>query len=445
MPVQEDEIMKQKGENQNKMKMIRAGSEEFRKFFKLLLERHGKGSLEIDRRVGRIIEKVSRYGDRALIELTKKFDGVKIKAEALKVSEKEFIAAEDMVPDDVKKAMKTAMTRIKKYHLKFLRGSRVYSEKKGIFLGQGIRAVGTAGIYVPGGKASYPSSVFMNAIPARIAGVKKIIMCTPAPRGELNPYSLVAARLCGIDEVYRIGGAQAIAAMAFGTETVPRVDKIVGPGNIYVATAKRMVFGKVGIDMVAGPTEIVVIADSGANPGYIAADMLSQSEHDETASAILITNSEKIASQVKIEISAQIKKLKRSEIACKSLKNFGAVIITENIDEGIGIANQIAPEHLEIMVRNPMRIVSKVENAGAVFLGSYTPEVLGDYAAGPSHVLPTGGTARFSSVLSVDDFMKRISLIFYDRKEFLKVKKLLITLASIEGLDAHAKSAMVRK
>lgn len=427
------------------MKLIRAGSEGFEKFFKLLLERRGRDSLEIDRRVSRIIGKVSKYGDRALIELTKKFDGVNIKDETLKVSEEEFIAAEEMVPDDVKKAMKTAMTRIKKYHLRFLRASRVYSEKKGIFLGQGMRAIETVGIYVPGGKASYSSSVFMNAIPARIAGVEKVIMCSPAPKGEMNPYSLVAAKWSGVDAVYRIGGAQAIAAMAFGTETIPRVDKIVGPGNIYVATAKRMVFGKVGIDMVAGPTEIVVVADSGADPKYIAADMLSQAEHDETASAILITNSGKIASQVKKEISVQVKKLKRSEIACRSLEKFGAVIITETIDGAIGIANQIAPEHLEIMVKEPMRIVSKIKNAGAVFLGSYTPEVLGDYAAGPSHVLPTGGTARFSSVLSVDDFMKRISLVSYDRKEFLKVKELLIILASIEGLDAHAKSAMVRK
>ncbi|OGL41868.1 MAG: histidinol dehydrogenase [Candidatus Schekmanbacteria bacterium RIFCSPHIGHO2_02_FULL_38_11] len=427
------------------MKIIKADSREFNNFFKALLNRHGKESPEVEKRVSRIIERVKKYGDRALIELTKKFDGVNIKPDTLKVSEKEFIAAENMVPGDVKKAMRTAMTRIKKYHLKYLKGSRVYSEKKGIFLGQGMRAIETVGIYVPGGKASYPSSVFMNAIPARIAGVKKIIMCFPAPKGDLNPYPLVAARWSGVDEVYRIGGAQAIAAMAFGTETVPRVDKIVGPGNIYVATAKRMVFGKVGIDMVAGPTEIVVVADAGANPKYIAADLLSQAEHDETASAILITNSEKIASQVKKEISAQIKKLNRSEIAIRALEKFGAIIITETISDGIGIANRIAPEHLEIMVKNPMRLVSKVENAGAVFLGSYTPEVLGDYAAGPSHVLPTGGTARFSSVLSVDDFVKRISIVSFNRKEFLKLKRLLITFASIEGLDAHARSAMVRK
>ena len=427
------------------MKIIRSQDREFKNFSSLLLDRSRQKSAEVEKKVREIIDKVKRSGDKALMKFSRDFDGVSFNPAEFRVREEEFLLAEKAVPEQVKRDMKAAMERIKKFQLKSLKGSWIYSEKKGILLGQAVKPINTVGIYVPGGKASYPSSVFMNAIPAKIAGVRKIIMCSPAPQGRLNPYCLVAAKLSEVDEVYKVGGAQAIAAMAYGTDTIPRVDKIVGPGNIFVATAKKMVFGEVGIDMVAGPTEVVVLADSGANPKFIAADMLSQAEHDETASAILVTDSEKIASQTSREISRQVLKLKRSEIARKSLGKYGAIILTETIDQAADIVNQIAPEHLEIMARNPMRFVSKIENAGAIFLGSYSPEALGDYAAGPSHVLPTGGTARFSSALSVDDFIKKISLISYDKNQFLKVKKLLETMAKIEGLDGHFESVRLRR
>ena len=427
------------------MKIIRSQDREFKNFSSLLLDRSRQKSAEVEKKVREIIDKVKRSGDKALMKFSRDFDGVSFNPAEFRVREEEFLLAEKAVPEQVKRDMKAAMERIKKFQLKSLKGSWIYSEKKGILLGQAVKPINTVGIYVPGGKASYPSSVFMNAIPAKIAGVRKIIMCSPAPQGRLNPYCLVAAKLSEVDEVYKVGGAQAIAAMAYGTDTIPRVDKIVGPGNIFVATAKKMVFGEVGIDMVAGPTEVVVLADSGANPKFIAADMLSQAEHDETASAILVTDSEKIASQTSREISRQVLKLKRSEIARKSLGKYGAIILTETIDQAVDIVNQIAPEHLEIMVKNPMRFVSKIENAGAIFLGSYSPEALGDYAAGPSHVLPTGGTARFSSALSVDDFIKKISLISYDKNQFLKVKKLLEAMAKIEGLDGHFESVRVRR
>ena len=427
------------------MKVIRSQDREFKNFSSLLLDRSRQKSAEVEKKVREIIDKVKRSGDKALMKFSRDFDGVSFNPAEFRVREEEFLLAEKAVPEQVKRDMKAAMERIKKFQLKSLKGSWIYSEKKGILLGQAVKPINTVGIYVPGGKASYPSSVFMNAIPAKIAGVRKIIMCSPAPQGRLNPYCLVAAKLSEVDEVYKVGGAQAIAAMAYGTDTIPRVDKIVGPGNIFVATAKKMVFGEVGIDMVAGPTEVVVLADSGANPKFIAADMLSQAEHDETASAILVTDSEKIASQTSREISRQVLKLKRSEIARKSLGKYGAIILTETIDQAADIVNQIAPEHLEIMARNPMRFVSKIENAGAIFLGSYSPEALGDYAAGPSHVLPTGGTARFSSALSADDFIKKISLISYDKNQFLKVKKLLETMAKIEGLDGHFESVRLRR
>ncbi|OGL40447.1 MAG: histidinol dehydrogenase [Candidatus Schekmanbacteria bacterium GWA2_38_11] len=427
------------------MKIIRSQDREFKNFSSLLLDRSRQKSAEVEKKVREIIDKVKRSGDKALMKFSRDFDGVSFNPAEFRVREEEFLLAEKAVPEQVKRDMKAAMERIKKFQLKSLKGSWIYSEKKGILLGQAVKPINTVGIYVPGGKASYPSSVFMNAIPAKIAGVRKIIMCSPAPQGRLNPYCLVAAKLSEVDEVYKVGGAQAIAAMAYGTDTIPRVDKIVGPGNIFVATAKKMVFGEVGIDMVAGPTEVVVLADSGANPKFIAADMLSQAEHDETASAILVTDSEKIASQTSREISRQVLKLKRSEIARKSLGKYGAIILTETIDQAADIVNQIAPEHLEIMARNPMRFVSKIENAGAIFLGSYSPEALGDYAAGPSHVLPTGGTARFSSALSADDFIKKISLISYDKNQFLKVKKLLETMAKIEGLDGHFESVRLRR
>ena len=308
-----------------------------------------------------------------------------------------------------------------------------------------IRPLERVGVYVPGGKASYPSTVLMNVIPAQVAGVKEIALCVPTPKGEINPYVMAAIDLLGIKEVYRIGGAQAIGAMAYGTGTIKKVDKIVGPGNIYVATAKKMVFGEVDIDMIAGPSEILIIADDSANPTFVAADLLGQAEHDELASSILITNSRRLADKVSKELERQLSDLRRKEIARKSLDTYGALIITKDINDAVALSNSIAPEHLEIMTEKPMDLLPMIKNAGAIFLGEWTPETLGDYAAGPNHTLPTGGTARFSSPLGVYDFVKRSSLLSFTKEGFLELAKTVKTIAMAEGLEAHGKAIAVRK
>ena len=408
------------------------------------LEKRASGSVredDIQRLVKKIIIDVQRNGDRAVTKYTEKFDSVKLKT--LGATKKEIDSAAEKIDAGFMKALKTSAKRIRAFHEKQKEKSWQFTED-GVTLGQIIRPLARVGVYVPGGKAAYPSTVLMNVIPAQTAGVSEIALCVPNPEGTINPYVAAAIKLLGVTEVYKIGGAQAVAAMAYGTETIRKVDKIAGPGNIYVAVAKRMVFGQVGIDMVAGPSEILIIADKTANPAFIAADMLSQAEHDEMASSMLVTDSRQLADSVRTELEKQTKKLIRKEIAKKSLRNYGAVIITKNMESAAGLANRIAPEHLEIMTKDPARLVPRIRNAGAIFLGQWTPEPLGDYAAGPNHTLPTGGTARFSSPLGVYDFIKRTSLLDFSKSGFMSLAKTVETFADLEGLEAHANTIRER-
>ncbi len=397
---------------------------------------------DIQKTVRKIILDVQKQGDRAVKRYTEKFDS--IKAPQLAVSRKEINSAAGKVDKDFLKALKEAANRIRKFHQRQKERSWKFTED-GITLGQIISPLDRVGVYVPGGKATYPSTVLMNVIPAQVAEVREIALCVPTPDGGFNPYVAAAIKLLDVREVYRIGGAQAVAALAYGTETIKRVDKIVGPGNIYVAVAKRMVFGEVGIDMVAGPSEILIIADKTANPAFIASDLLSQAEHDEMASSVLVTDSTKLADSVKTELSSQLKTLKRKEIAKKSLGKYGAIIITRGLHKAADIANLIAPEHLEIMTAGPASLVPKIRNAGAIFLGQWTPEPLGDYAAGPNHTLPTGGTARFSSPLGVYDFTKRTSLLNFSKSGFMGLASTVETIADVEGLEAHGNTIRVRR
>lgn len=396
---------------------------------------------DIQNTVKKITNDVKRFGDKAVKRYTEKFDSIKLKR--LSVSKKEIESSAKSIEKYFLNALKESAERIRTFH-EFQKEESWYFSEKGITLGHIIRPLERVGVYVPGGKASYPSTVLMNVIPAQVAGVEEIALCVPTPDGKINPEIAAAVKLLGINEVYRIGGAQAIAALAYGTETIKRVDKIVGPGNIYVAVAKRMVFGDVGIDMLAGPSEILIIADETADPSYIASDLLSQAEHDEMASSILITNSETLTKKVGKEITCQLKELKRKEIAKKSINKYGAIILTKNLKTAVDIANEIAPEHLEIMTKAPASFLPKIKNAGAIFLGKWTPETLGDYAAGPNHTLPTGGTAKFSSPLGVYDFIKRMSLLNAKKEGFMGLAKTVETLADIEGLEAHGNTVRVR-
>ncbi len=412
-------------------------------FLKILRNRStGRASEDIENTVRIILNSVKKQGDRAVIRYTKKFDYLDIKS--LTISPEEISRFANRAKKEVIKALTISAKRIKRFHEMQKEESWTFSEGDNL-LGQVIRPIERVGVYVPGGKASYPSTVLMNVIPAQVAGVKEIALCVPTPRGEINPYVMAAIKLLGVKEVYRIGGAQAVGAMAYGTETIKKVDKIVGPGNIYVATAKRMVFGEVDIDMIAGPSEILIIADDSANPEFIAADLLGQAEHDELASPVLITPSRKLADSVNKEIGKQLSFLKRKEIATKSIDNYGAIIILKNIKDAIELSNSIAPEHLEIMTEKPMDLLPLVKNAGAIFLGEWTPETLGDYSAGPNHTLPTGGTARFSSPLGVYDFIKRSSLLRFSKEGFKKLSKTVRTIASVEGLEAHERTIKVRE
>lgn len=397
---------------------------------------------DVQRTVRKIIADVQKNGDRAVKKYTEKFDSLKLTR--LAVSAKEIEAAAIKTDGKFIKALKLSAARIRAFHELQKERSWQFS-KDGITLGQIIRPLERVGVYVPGGKAAYPSTVLMNVIPAQVAGVKEIALCVPTPDGRINPYVAAAIKLLGVKEVYRIGGAQAVAALAYGTATINKVDKIVGPGNIYVAVAKKIVFGEVGIDMIAGPSEILIIADSTADPSYIASDLLSQAEHDEMASSILVTDSLKLAETVKKNLAGQIEKLRRKEIARKSLNKYGAIVITKNLDRAADIANQIAPEHLEIMTRTPSKILPLIRNAGAVFLGKWTPEPMGDYAAGPNHTLPTGGTARFSSPLGVYDFVKRTSLLDFSRAGFMGLADTVEIFADVEGLEAHGNTVRVRR
>lgn len=390
-----------------------------------------------------ILEEVKKDKDKALIKFNKLFDKVDISN--LKVPKEEINRAFKLVEEDFIEAIKESIKNIKKYHKKQVENGYSIFEKSGIFMGQLVTPLQRVGVYVPGGTASYPSSVVMNVIPAKIAGVEEIVMVTPPKKdGSINPYILVAASLAGVDEIYKVGGAQSIGALSYGTETIKGVDKIVGPGNIYVAMAKKLVFGTVDIDMVAGPSEILIIADENSNSKYIAADLMSQAEHDKRSASILLTTSEKIYSEVLKEISSQIKDLERKEIIEESLKNYGMSVICEDINKCIELSNKIAPEHLELMIENPLEYLGSIKNAGSIFLGSYCPETLGDYYAGPNHVLPTNGTAKFSSPLSVDSFIKKSSYLYYSKEELQKVSKNIIILAEKEGLTAHGNSVKVR-
>lgn len=395
--------------------------------------------------VQEIVDAVKEQKDEALFAYTKKFDGADITAETIRVTEEEIAEAEAQVDESLLEVMKKAMKNIREYHQMQVRHSWFDSKPDGRILGQKITALESVGVYVPGGKAAYPSSVLMNIIPAEVAGVRRIVMVTPPGKdGKVNPVTLTAAHLAGATEVYKVGGAQAIAALAFGTESVPRVNKIVGPGNIFVALAKKAVYGHVSIDSIAGPSEILVLADETANPRYVAADLLSQAEHDELASAILVTTSRELAEAVSAEIDGFLTELSRREILEKSLENFGYILVAENMEDAVAAANEIASEHLEIVTRNPFEVMTGIQNAGAIFLGEYSSEPLGDYFAGPNHVLPTNGTAKFFSPLGVDDFIKKSSVIYYSREALEPVHEDIIAFAEAERLTAHANSIRVR-
>ncbi|MEK8132555.1 histidinol dehydrogenase [Paenibacillus filicis] len=403
------------------------------------------GSPEQNERVRFIIEEVRQHGDEALRRFAKEFDRVEL--QELRVKDSEIQDAYGKVDQEFLEAIREAAVNIRRFHEKQLRSSWMDLQPDGTILGQVMRPLRRVGLYVPGGKAAYPSSVLMNAIPAQVAGVPEIVMVTPpATAGVegIDPHILVAAAEAGVREIYRVGGAQAVAALAYGTESIAPADKVVGPGNIYVALAKRYVFGVVDIDSIAGPSEIVVLADEFADASYIAADLLSQAEHDEMASAILVTPSETLAQAVKLEVERQLAELPRREIAEQSIRDYGAILTVSTLEEGIDIVNRLAPEHLEILVQEPFAYIGKIENAGAIFLGPYSSEPVGDYFAGPNHVLPTNGTARFSSPLNVDHFMKKSSVIYYSKEALLRDGGKIMSLARHEGLEAHARAIEIR-
>lgn len=410
-----------------------------------LLKRSPNHYGEYADRVNAIIEDVKKDGDQALFSYTERFDGARINAENIRVTKEEIEEAYRLVDPVLLDVIRKALINIRNYHEKQKRYSWFDSKPDGTLLGQKISALSSCGVYVPGGKAVYPSSVLMNIVPAKVAGVERIVMTTPPGKdGKVCANTLVAACEAGADEIYKVGGAQAIAALAYGTESVPKVDKIVGPGNIYVALAKKAVYGFVSIDSIAGPSEILVLADETANPRYVAADLLSQAEHDEMASAILVTTSPELAQKVQTEIEGFLQKLSRKAILEKSLENYGYILIAETLDEAIGAANEIASEHLEIVTKDPFQVMTKIRNAGAIFIGEYASEPLGDYFAGPNHVLPTNGTAKFFSPLSVDDFIKKSSIVYYSREALEAVHKDIETFAKAEQLTAHANSIAVR-
>lgn len=409
-----------------------------------LAKRNADVNDAVTKTVEDILKDVRENGDQAVNKYTEKFD--KILPQSNEVGRDEINDALSSADPEYVEALLNAMQNITEFHDRQKQQSYIDAKPGGVILGQRIRGLKRVGIYVPGGTAAYPSSVLMNTVPAKIAGVKEIIMVTPPTKeGKANPNILVAAAVCGVDRVFLMGGAQAVAALAYGTETVPKVDKIVGPGNIYVATAKKLLFGQVDIDMIAGPSEILIIADGAANPKYIAADMMSQAEHDVLASAILVTTSMELAEKTKLELEAQSKKLSREETILKSLSDFGAIFVCETIDNAITLSNDFAPEHLEVMLDNPIQYLGRLDNAGSIFLGDYSPEPLGDYYAGTNHVLPTSGTARFFSPLSVDAFVKKTSFIYYTKDELASASDDIILLANREGLTAHANSIIVRR
>ncbi|MBF0344504.1 MAG: histidinol dehydrogenase [Nitrospirae bacterium] len=415
---------------------------EFNEFYKVLSRRAVGYTPDVLESVKDILQAVGSVGDEAVKTYTHRFDCIDI--DSLKIPQHTIDDYAQRVEESVIEALNTSHQRIKDYHQRQLETSWSFTDGQTV-LGQILRPLQRVGVYVPGGKAAYPSTVLMNVVPAQVAGVKEIALCVPTPSGEINPYVMAAIKLTDVTEVYSIGGAQAIAAMAFGTQSIKKVDKIVGPGNIYVALAKKLVFGTVDIDMIAGPSEILIVADQSANPVFVAADLLSQAEHDEMASSVLITASKELAQEVLNEVEIQLNSLVRKEIARASLANFGAIIIVDSVERAFDYVNKIAPEHLEVMTEAPEKTLPLIQNAGAIFLGQWSAEALGDYTAGPNHTLPTGGTARFFSPLGVYDFIKRSSLINFNKEGFDKLSSATETLAQIEGLQAHANSVRVRK
>ena len=410
-----------------------------------LLKRSPNHYGEFIDRVNDIINRVRGEKDAAIFDYTKRFDGAEIDASNIRVTKEEIEEAYTKVDPELIDVIRKALVNIREYHEKQRQYSWFDSKPNGTMLGQKVTPLASTGVYVPGGKAVYPSSVLMNVIPAKVAGVGKIVMVTPPGKdGKVNPNTLVAANEAGADEIYKVGGAQAIAALAFGTESIPKVDKIVGPGNIYVALAKKAVYGYVSIDSIAGPSEILVLADETANPRYVAADLLSQAEHDELASAILVTTSKELAEAVSVEVDQFIAELSRKEIMTKSIENYGYILVADSMQDAIDAANEIASEHLEIMTKNPFEVMTKIQNAGAIFIGEYSSEPLGDYFAGPNHILPTNGTAKFFGPLSVDDFVKKSSIIYYSREALEPIHKDIIKFATSEQLTAHANSIKVR-
>ena len=427
------------------MRTVRITKESTKDILENLLKRSPNNYGKFEAAVADILANVKEKGDEALFSYTKEFDKVEVTADTIRVTEAEIQEAYEAVDASLLEVIRKALVNIRSYHEKQRQNSWFTSTENGTMLGQKVTPLNRVGVYVPGGKAVYPSSVLMNIVPAKVAGVPHIVMTTPPGKdGKVNPSTLVAAKEAGADEIYKVGGAQAIGALAYGTASIPKVDKIVGPGNIFVALAKKAVYGHVSIDSIAGPSEILVLADETANPHYVAADLLSQAEHDEMASAILITTSTELAQNVEKEIDGYLKVLSRREIIEKSLENFGYILIAEDMDEAIDAANEIASEHMEIVTKNAFEVMMKVRNAGAIFIGEYSSEPLGDYFAGPNHVLPTNGTAKFFSALSVDDFIKKSSIVYYSRSALKEIHKDIIQFATSEQLTAHANSIAVR-
>ena len=427
------------------MRIVSLTKETTKDILEDLLKRSPNNYGNYEAAVAEILNKVRLEGDRALFDYTREFDKSEITKETIRVTEEEIQEAYDAVDPALVDVIKKALVNIRSYHEKQKQNSWFTSSEEGTMLGQKVMPLQRVGVYVPGGKAVYPSSVLMNIVPAKVAGVDQIVMTTPPGKdGKVNPSTLVAAKEAGADEIYKVGGAQAVGALAYGTESIPKVDKIVGPGNIFVALAKKAVYGHVSIDSIAGPSEILVLADDSANPRFVAADLLSQAEHDELASAILITTSRDLAEKVSHEVEEFVKILSRKGTIQKSLDNFGYILIAENMDDAIEAANAIASEHMEIVTKNPFEVMMKIRNAGAIFIGEYSSEPLGDYFAGPNHVLPTNGTAKFFSPLSVDDFVKKSSIVYYSREALKKIHKDIEQFASSEQLTAHANSIAVR-
>ena len=427
------------------MRIVELSNETKKSILNDLLKRSPNNYTEYESTVNEIIDNVRTMRDQAVFDYTLQFDKFELTPENIKVTRAEIDEAYSKLDAKLIEVIRKSAENIRAFHSKQLRNSWFDSKPDGTILGMKITAIEKAGVYVPGGKAAYPSSVLMNVIPAKVAGVDEIIMTTPpGADGKVNPGTLVAADIAGVDTIYKVGGAQAIAAMAFGTQSIPKVDKITGPGNIFVALAKKAVYGYVSIDSIAGPSEILVLADETANPRYVAADLLSQAEHDELASAILITTSKELAEKVSVEVDGFVKELSRSQIMQSSLDNYGYILLAENMTEAIAAANEIASEHLEILTRNPFEVMTKIRNAGAIFLGEYASEPLGDYFAGPNHILPTNGTAKFFSPVNVDDFIKKTSIISYSKEALEKVHKDIELFAENEGLTAHANSIKVR-